>query len=214
MQPEPSKRILFVSDIHGHLGPFKRLLKRLQYEPKVDQLVLVGDYISGGPDSLGVLRLVHSLCAQGAVALRGNHEDAVARWMRAGMKQKLGPARDRLYRAIAGDEALARFIMELPYAWEDERFVAVHAGIDPDKPDWRQTAKRDLVTIRERFYERPHRVGKLVVFGHTPCILLHGTHDVWYGSDKVGIDGGARHGGQLNALVAAGGALTSTAEPV
>jgi len=44
--------------------------------------------------------------------------------------------------------------------------------------------------------------------------VLHGTHDVWYGSDKVGIDGGARHGGQVNALVDAGGALTSTAEPV
>ncbi|WP_206831489.1 metallophosphoesterase family protein [Alicyclobacillus fructus] len=206
-------RTIFISDIHGHLRPFARLLKVVDYRPDRDQLVLIGDYISGGPDSLGVLRRVRQLCADGAVALRGNHEEAVVRWMRGGMKP-LGPRRDPLYRAIAEDASLASFLRALPYAWEGERWVAVHAGIDPEKADWRQTAKRDLLTIRERFYTRPHRVGKLVVFGHTPCMMLHGTHDVWYGSDKVGIDGGARHGGQVNALVDEGGALTSTAEPV
>ena len=213
MPSTPPERTIFISDIHGHLRPFARLLERLGYRPDRDQLVLVGDYISGGPDSLGVLRLVRNLCSEGAVALRGNHEEAVVNWMRRGMKP-LGPVRDSLYRAIAADASLAAFLPSLPYAWEGERWVAVHAGIDPEKPDWRQTAKRDLLTIRERFYARPHRVGKLVVFGHTPCVVLHGTHDVWYGSDKVGIDGGARHGGQVNALVDAGGALTSTAEPV
>ncbi|MDI9260362.1 metallophosphoesterase family protein [Alicyclobacillus sendaiensis] len=206
-------RTIFISDIHGHLRPFQRLLARLRYRPDQDQLVLLGDYISGGPDSVGVLQYVRSLCAGGAVALRGNHEEAFLGWMRGGQKP-LGPVRGSLYRAIAADTALADFLSTLPYTWEGERWLAVHAGIDPDKPDWRQTAKRDLLTIRERFYARPHRVGKLVVFGHTPCIVLHGTHDVWYGSDKVGIDGGARHGGQVNALVDAGGALTSTAEPV
>ncbi|MBF8376634.1 serine/threonine protein phosphatase [Alicyclobacillus mali] len=213
MQSASPERTIFISDIHGHLRPFLRLLAKLEYRPGRDQLVLVGDYISGGPDSLGVLHLVHQLCGQGAVALRGNHEDAVAHWMRGGMKA-LGPVRDKLYRSIAADATLAAFLPTLPYAWEGDRWIAVHAGIDPDKPDWRQTSKRDLLTIRERFYARPHRAGKRVVFGHTPCMVLHGTHDVWYGSDKVGIDGGARHGGQVNALVDAGGALTSTAEPV
>jgi serine/threonine protein phosphatase 1 len=36
------------------------LLKRAKYNPKKDQLVLMGDYVNNGPDSFGTLKLVNS----------------------------------------------------------------------------------------------------------------------------------------------------------
>ena len=69
---ENGRRLLVVSDIHGHSGLLSELLDRAGFSED-DLLVIVGDIIEKGPDSLGALRLVMKLCERGnVVALAGN----------------------------------------------------------------------------------------------------------------------------------------------
>lgn len=60
---EPGQRILAVSDIHGHPDRLLQLLRQLHYG-KDDILVIVGDLIEKGPESLRVVQYVMDLARQ------------------------------------------------------------------------------------------------------------------------------------------------------
>ncbi len=68
-------RILVISDIHGEIDKFKKLLEEIQYNAKQDQLILLGDYVDRGPNARAVLEKVKELKEEGAFVLKGNHED-------------------------------------------------------------------------------------------------------------------------------------------
>ena len=80
--------------------------------------------------------------------------------------------------------AHVKFLMQLPLCWTSDTYIAVHAGVRPGIPLERQHAN-DLLRIRSPFLHTPHRLGKYIVFGHTPF------REVKYYTDKVGIDTGA-----------------------
>ncbi|MEH7524970.1 metallophosphoesterase family protein, partial [Bacillus sp. JJ1503] len=69
------KRTLVISDIHGCHDEFVKLLDITKYNPTEDQLILLGDYIDRGKDSKKVIDKVMELVSNGAIALRGNHDD-------------------------------------------------------------------------------------------------------------------------------------------
>ena len=54
---EPGRRIIAVSDVHGNLDFFRGLMDQVGLTPS-DILVLVGDLLEKGPDSLALLRYV------------------------------------------------------------------------------------------------------------------------------------------------------------
>lgn len=61
------RRLIAVSDIHGHLTLLRALLEKVHYIPGGDLLFLVGDLVEKGPENLAVLRYVQDLCAHGFV---------------------------------------------------------------------------------------------------------------------------------------------------
>lgn len=67
---------IVIADIHGELGKLERLLSRLERRDLLAgrRLVFTGDYPDRGAESKGVIDLMISLVADGAVALRGNHD--------------------------------------------------------------------------------------------------------------------------------------------
>ncbi|ORY05854.1 Metallo-dependent phosphatase [Basidiobolus meristosporus CBS 931.73] len=69
-------RVVVVGDVHGSLEPFDRLLEKLDLKQD-DTLILAGDMVTKGPDSLGVLRRAKEV---GALCIRGNHDHTVIRW--------------------------------------------------------------------------------------------------------------------------------------
>lgn len=80
-QPPPASssgaatRLIFVGDLHGMKEPFERLLAKVKFDrASGDRLVLVGDVVNKGTDNPGVVELAMEL---GAVAVRGNHDNAV-----------------------------------------------------------------------------------------------------------------------------------------
>ncbi|KAK4682587.1 hypothetical protein QC764_117430 [Podospora pseudoanserina] len=72
----PLRRLIIISDVHGHLLPLQKLLySKLNFSPPSgDHAIFVGDLVTKGPDSKGVVALAMSI---GASAVRGNHEDRV-----------------------------------------------------------------------------------------------------------------------------------------
>ncbi|TWT05417.1 serine/threonine protein phosphatase [Planococcus sp. CPCC 101016] len=210
------KRTLIISDIHGELELFDKLLQKTKFDATEDQLILLGDYVDRGPDAKGVLERVIELKKQGAIVLRGNHDqmmldaakdepDAKVSWARNGALPTL-----QSYDSLIKDMTLPTadvfwkhidFIKEMDYYHETDEYVFVHAGVQPGKPV-QQTDPFILIWIREEFY-KVYSGNKTVVFGHTPAFLLRGTnnYDVYFGDNRIiGIDGGAAYGGQLNCL--------------
>ena len=61
------KRLLVTSDIHAHLHLLEKLLKQADYSPENDILVITGDFVEKGPDSLGTIRYLMELCKRGPV---------------------------------------------------------------------------------------------------------------------------------------------------
>lgn len=66
-------RIIFVGDVHGCFDELQELLEIAQRDPARDTVVLLGDMVRKGPKSVEVVRWARE---NGALAVRGNHDDA------------------------------------------------------------------------------------------------------------------------------------------
>lgn len=120
-----------IGDLQGCLTPFDALLERIDFNPDRDRLLLAGDLVNRGPDSLGALRRVYQLRDQTRVVL-GNHDLhllAVAHGA-TGLKNKdtlapilQAPDRDRLLEWLQSQPLL----VEVP----EFDAVMAHAGLPP-----------------------------------------------------------------------------------
>lgn len=72
----PGSRVIVISDIHGHADWLRRLLTKAGYHPGEDYLIIVGDLIEKGSDSLGVVREAMRLAAESprVTVMMGNND--------------------------------------------------------------------------------------------------------------------------------------------
>ncbi|KAF1822275.1 Metallo-dependent phosphatase [Dissoconium aciculare CBS 342.82] len=70
--PEGRRRLIFIGDVHGCRQELQHVLRKSNFNEETDQLILVGDVVSKGPDSPGTL---DELIKLNAISVRGNHED-------------------------------------------------------------------------------------------------------------------------------------------
>ncbi|MVO99521.1 metallophosphoesterase family protein [Paenibacillus lutrae] len=220
-------RILMISDIHGCLEPFNDLLKKVEYDPSEDHLILLGDYVDRGPQSKETVERVMELAQNhGAVALRGNHDQRLvdlvrgdsfevqAKFLEHGGQQTIHSyfdlAGDLVDEEVIGEAKMhinywyssqIEFLSSLPLYHEDEHHIYVHAGLNPVFTNYRDQPERDFMYIKKEFFQFETVVDKPVIFGHTRTAELHNSADVWFGGDKIGIDGGCAYGMQLNCLI-------------
>ncbi|KAL9112766.1 MAG: hypothetical protein Q9227_003069 [Pyrenula ochraceoflavens] len=68
------KRLIIIGDVHGCRSELLALLEVVSFDPSRDHLIFVGDLITKGPDSPGVVDLAQKF---GASCVRGNHEDRI-----------------------------------------------------------------------------------------------------------------------------------------
>ncbi len=221
-------RKIIISDIHGFIKEFKSLLQRIQFNIHEDTLYLLGDYVDKGKNSREVVQYVQSLSLYPNVeVIGGNHDNMFLSWL-DNQDYRLNPYTNErnggeatlksfcpFYIKGENEEETRQFILSqypkeieflrnLPFYIEDEQHIYVHAGIDPKKGNWKETSEKDFRWIRKKFIEPPHSHAKTVIFGHTSCAVLHqeeNNFSVWFHEKKIGIDGGIKFGGQLNALL-------------
>ena len=147
---------IVIGDIHGMATKLENLLGQIDMwwcaanaRAELRQLIFLGDYIDRGPNSRQVLQIVQRLQAEGAICLRGNHEEL--------MLQAKESARDLTnFLANGGDATITslrtpaafkqaqEWVRALQTSHENELRYYVHAGIYPGVPLDQQTAETKL----------------------------------------------------------------------
>ena len=207
-------RTLVLSDPHGCYELLVNVLKKANYNPAKDQLIMLGDYIDRGPESKKVVELVMELVAGGAIGLIGNHEklllaahddpDEFELWAINGGREALrsyglNPFNHKSVRDIPAEHI--KFLAGLPLYHETEDYIFVHAGLNPKTCRPETTNPHDMLWIREKWLYAPYR-GKTVVSGHTPTIKIpgHQKTEIWPDQGKLVIDTGAFFTGVLTVV--------------
>ncbi|MEY4673809.1 MAG: hypothetical protein RL148_1593 [Planctomycetota bacterium] len=192
-------RRIFVGDIQGCLEPLQRLLDAVGFVAGTDVLHPLGDLVNKGPDSEGVLRLLHSLDARPVL---GNHD---LYWLQRGR---------------CTDPALRDWLAVQPVVRVHADLVQVHAGLHPA---WTEDMLGSLTpeqvdyAVNVRYCDaagnqpaddwpppgppyRPwddfYRGSKRVVFGHWA------RRGLVVRPQCIGLDTGCVYGGKLSAWIA------------
>lgn len=111
------------SDIHGNRQAFEACLKVARAKG-AERFVLLGDFVGYGADPEWVVDTAMALVEAGAVAVRGNHDEAVGtttETMNAEAQIAMEWTRGRL------DVAQRRFLAELPMAVQEQERLYVHS---------------------------------------------------------------------------------------
>jgi bis(5'-nucleosyl)-tetraphosphatase (symmetrical) len=162
--------LYMIGDVQGCDEALGRLLKKIDFSASRDTLVLLGDLVNRGPDSLAVLRRMMALEGS-AMCLLGNHDLhllAVAHGVRK-------PHRNDTLEDIlqAPDRAnLLDWLRTRPLALHIHGWLMVHAGV---LPQWDLTQTLSLA----REVENTLRSADWGVFMHN---LYGNTPDAWQDS--------------------------------
>src|SRR5262245_9916885 len=173
-------RLLAIGDIHGCATALETLLHFVNPAPG-DQIVTVGDYVDRGPDSRRVLeRLIALNVAEQLVPLRGNHEmmmlatyyggrDSTRFWLSCGgtetLESYVAPGAELTTDAIP--QTHWHFLKHSCSDWyETERYIFVHANLDPALPLSEQTSQYLHWEALSKEWHVPHISGKTMICGH------------------------------------------------
>lgn len=121
-----------IGDIQGCYEPLRELLRKLGFSADRDQLLLVGDLVNRGPESLAVLRFVRSLGANARTVL-GNHDlHLLALHHDPDRAPRAGDTLDDVL-AAPDREDLLDWLIEQPLLidFPGEKDLLVHAGVIP-----------------------------------------------------------------------------------
>ena len=120
------------SDIHANRQAFAACLEAARARG-AQRLIFLGDFVGYGGDPEWVVETATALIADGAVAVRGNHDQAIgtpSETMNAEAQAAIEWTRDRL------SAAQRRFLAELPFTLEEEDRLYVHS--EASQPErWR-----------------------------------------------------------------------------
>lgn len=117
------------SDIHGNRQAFEACLKVARAR-SAERFILLGDFVGYGADPEWVVDTAMDMVAHGAVAVRGNHDEAVnttTESMNNEAQIAIEWTRGRL------DAAQRRFLAELPMLVEDRDRLFVHSEASSPK---------------------------------------------------------------------------------
>ena len=118
-----------IGDIQGCYHAFQALLARIAFNPKTDQLWLVGDLVNRGSGSLEVLRwcVAHQNCLK---VVLGNHDLHTLVVAAGFVKAKRG---DTLEALLLAEDAsvLLDWLRHQHLAYQQDDYLMVHAGLLP-----------------------------------------------------------------------------------
>ncbi len=134
--------IYAIGDIQGCYHAFQALLTRIQFDPELDQLWLVGDLINRGSGSLEVLRWCYQHQSSLQVVL-GNHDLHALIVAHGFVKAHRGDTLDALL-AAEDRGVLLDWLRHQRLIVQQDNFLMVHAGL---LPQW--TAEQAMACASE-----------------------------------------------------------------
>lgn len=189
-------RTLFVGDVHGCARPLADLLRLAE----ADRVVLVGDIFAKGPDPRGVWDLIRDVGAEGIL---GNHDLKLLRvWGTDGESRHHRAAR-------ALPNAARRWVEALPLFRQGPGWIAVHAGLNPEK-GVAGTSRGQALTMRRwpddedprnPFWFQLWKGPETVIYGHDAVrgVQIH--------PKTIGLDSGCVYGRKLSGWILEEGTL-------
>ena len=183
-------RTLVIGDIHGCYGELSDLIEKFSPTDK-DQIYSVGDVINRGPDSSKCIELLKDLKAK---VVMGNHEH----WYIRSFPFREDNEENKIFKKLELEDHL-RWMHDLPYYIETNKFIIVHAGFDPRKL-LGENDKDTLVSLRvlddlKKPWFEMYKGDKHIYFGHW------GKLGLYYGKNVTGLDTGCVYGKKLSGLV-------------
>jgi bis(5'-nucleosyl)-tetraphosphatase (symmetrical) len=156
--------IHLVGDVQGCDEALQRLLDQIGFSPSRDRLVLLGDLVNRGPDSLAVLRRMMAL-EGAATCLLGNH-DLHLLAVAAGLRPLHGSDTLDAVLAAPDRDACIAWLRQRPLVHAEAGWLCVHAGL---LPDWDAAQALALAGEVEAMLRGPDLRGFLqVMYGNQP----------------------------------------------
>lgn len=198
------RRTVLIGDVHGCLDELLALLRACEVTSQ-DQVVLVGDLVAKGPDSLGVLTLARE---RGYLAVLGNHDAHVLRVREPAPERPAKGEHRKIAQALSPSDWAWLEALPLTLALPDHGGRVVHAGLVPGVPLEAQR-RDDLLNLRSITPEgAPSKRGDA---GAPWASLWPGPEHVVFGHDALrglqlhpfatGLDTGCVYGRSLTALL-------------
>jgi serine/threonine protein phosphatase 1 len=172
IKPRTGGRQLLIGDIHGCSLTLKKLIDKLELL-KSDQLIILGDLINKGPDSLGVVDYIISLISNGfeIIIVRGNNESMLLKILK---KNEMQIERLAIRFGITKMFKKSKWVLKTKYLEffkssvfyvESDQFYAVHAGFDYSAPDpFNDTFQ--MLWMRNFKADKEIQDFKPVIYGH------------------------------------------------
>ena len=149
-------RIAFLADIHGNLQALQACLAAARASG-VDRYVFLGDIVGYGADPAACVDIVAEHCAKGALALKGNHDEAVERTSFR-LNDIAGVAIDWTRAVLSPDQR--SFLAALPLTITDDERLYVHASANAPQ------AYNYIHGLREAADSLAATEARLTVVGH------------------------------------------------
>lgn len=222
-------RLYAIGDIHGCTDLLRQMTKTIiedmeNHPAEKHYLVFLGDYVDRGVDSKGTIDFLLNELPKNTtnVFLRGNHDDALLRFLKGdfsstsfwlpcggtatiasyginpfqpGATKDLETLRKKLVEKIPADHL--DFLKKTQFYFSLGDYYFAHAGVMPgaslDDQD-----EQDLMWVRGEFLNSRHDHGKIIVHGHSPSTAPDAQ------LNRIGIDTGAFASGKLTCLVLQG----------
>lgn len=197
-------RTIVIGDVHGCLDELEALLDACAATPD-DEVVLVGDLVAKGPDSVGVIRFARE---HGLRAVLGNHDAHLLRVRHPEPGRAVKGAYAQIARALSEEDWAWLEALPLTRALPAHGIRVVHAGLVPGVA-LEQQRRDDLLNLRSITPEG--QPSKRVDGGAPWASLWRGPEHVVFGHDAVrglqqhpfatGLDTGCVYGRSLTALL-------------
>jgi len=156
-------KLALLSDLHANRQAVEAVWAHAQ-EQGLDKLVLLGDYVNYGGDPIWVVDFVMARQAEGAVVVRGNHDDALGEDSTSQLSSHVAPSLAWTFAQLSPQQR--QWLTALPLTAEVGPCLVAHANVH-DPAHWAYVHGR-LEATRSLFAS-PHQ---FVFCGHMhqPCL--------------------------------------------
>lgn len=224
-------RVIVISDIHGEIILFKKLLKKVNFSNK-DYLIINGDLCEKGSNSAEVVQYMMKLTSKypNVHVIEGNCDTLVEDLLDENPKlitylsnrkhsllnewlKELSFHLDEHTKVQEVKKILVEhyskemnWLLDLPTVIETDEYLFVHAGVE-NCDNWKDTERYAAISM-PAFLEKEHRSNKYVIVGHWPVVnystdIPNNNPIIDEKKKIIAIDGGnvIKSTGQLNAFM-------------